>query len=207
MMVKTIHKTNPDYPATLITYLGDQAPASVFVLGNLDILKEKMFALFCSVKCPGNLILQTYELARAWRDAGVAVIGGFHSPMEKECLSFLLRGKQPIVWCPARRLSGKRLPKAYVEPLSEGRLLILSPFGQSVVRATRVTAHVRNEFVATFAARIFFAYATPEGQTEAFCRRVIAWGKPALTFKCPENIHLIAAGALPYEIDGDAVQG
>jgi predicted Rossmann fold nucleotide-binding protein DprA/Smf involved in DNA uptake len=207
MMVKTINKTNPEYPATLITYLGDQAPAPVFAIGNMDILKEKMSALFCSVKCPGNLIMKTYELARAWRDAGVAVIGGFHSPMEKECLSFLLRGKQPIVWCPARRLSGKRLPDAYVEPLSEGRLLILSPFGQSAVRATHMTAHIRNEFVAAFADRIIFVYATPEGQTEVFCRRVIAWGKPVLTFKCQENSNLLASGALPYEMDGDAVQG
>jgi predicted Rossmann fold nucleotide-binding protein DprA/Smf involved in DNA uptake len=199
MMVKTIHKTHPDYPATLITYLGDQAPASVFALGNLYILKEKMSALFCSMKCPGNLILQTFDLARAWRDAGVAIIGGFHSPMEKECLSFLLRGKQPIIWCPARSLPRKRLPKAYVEPLSEGRFLILSPFGESVVRSTRETARVRNEFVAIFADRIFVAYATPEGQTEAFCRKVITWGKPVLTFKCPENARLLAAGAHPYE--------
>jgi len=31
--------------------------------------------------------------ARRMRDEGVTVISGFHSPIEKECLRILLRGK------------------------------------------------------------------------------------------------------------------
>jgi hypothetical protein len=34
--------------------------------------------------------LKTYDLARDLRDADVPVIGGFHTPMEKECLRLLL---------------------------------------------------------------------------------------------------------------------
>ena len=68
---------------------------------SLKILERRLLGLFCSTKCPGDAILQTYDLVRALRDAGVAVIGGFHSPMEKECLDLLLRGNQPIVICPA----------------------------------------------------------------------------------------------------------
>ena len=90
----------------------------------LAIVYQKL-ALFCSVKCPGNLILQTYDLACALRDAGVTVIGGFHSPMEKECLSLLLRGMQPVIICPARSIERLRLPTSWKALLAEDRLLLL----------------------------------------------------------------------------------
>jgi predicted AAA+ superfamily ATPase len=45
-------------------------------------------------------VLRTFALAL--REAGIPVIGGFHAPMEKECLDLLLRGTQPVVICPAR---------------------------------------------------------------------------------------------------------
>src|SRR5438105_10760417 len=90
------------YPHEALRLLGRQAPSAITVRGNFDILDTHKVALFCSVSCPGNLIVQTYDLAVALRLAGVTVIGGFHSPMEKECLSVLLRGTQPVIVCPAR---------------------------------------------------------------------------------------------------------
>src|ERR1039458_8367137 len=92
------------YPTQLRQRLGDHTPAQVSVLGNLEILQTKPVALFCSVKCPGNLILQTYDLAQKWRDQGVTVISGFHSPMERECLNILLRSPHAVIICPARNL-------------------------------------------------------------------------------------------------------
>ena len=79
------------WPQQIEKRLGRESPSRLHFLGNLDILQTKPVALFCSVKCPGNLILQTYDLAQKWRDQGVTVISGFHSPMERECLSILLR--------------------------------------------------------------------------------------------------------------------
>jgi hypothetical protein len=46
-------------------------------------------------------VIATYDAIRELRDAGVIVAGGFHSPMEGECLDFLLCGAQPVVLCPA----------------------------------------------------------------------------------------------------------
>lgn len=157
-----------------------------------------MLALFCSVKCPGNLILKTYDLARQLRDAGTVVISGFHSPMEKECLSLLLRGEQPIIWCLAKRLTPTRLPKEHANALSKSRLLMLSPFGEKIKRADEDTARIRNEFVAALASRVFVAHAASGGKTESFCQKVLGWGKPLLTFKDPNNIALLNLGALPF---------
>ena len=86
-----LDENNPYYPPALSTYLGDRMPKNIAALGDLDLLQREPLALFCSVKCPGHLILQTYDLAQALREAGVAVIGGFHSPVECECLTVLLR--------------------------------------------------------------------------------------------------------------------
>jgi len=198
MTVSSIDRSDARYPSALGIYLGDQAPECIFSLGNLDILRQKPLALFCSVKCPGNLILQIYDLARQLRDAGVAVISGFHSPMERECLSLLLRGKQPVIWCPAKRLTVNRLPKEYAEPISDGRLLMLSPFDEKVKRARQDIARFRNEFVAALADQVFIAYAAPGGKVESFCQKVLGWDKPLLTFNSPINAALLASGARPY---------
>jgi predicted Rossmann fold nucleotide-binding protein DprA/Smf involved in DNA uptake len=180
------------FPAVLKDLLGTRAPESLWALGNLDILRTKPLALFCSRKCPGKLILQTYDLAQKWRDAGTTVVGGFHSPMEQECLKILLRSPHPVVICPARSLP-KRLPAEWKRPLTEGRLLLLSAFSESVRRATEESAHQRNLVVAALADRIFVAYAEPSGKTEFFCREIVAWGRPLITWGGNDN--LVALGA------------
>ena len=79
--------------------------------GNVRLLEVSLTALFCSQRCPGDLILKTYDLARAMRDAGVPIIGGFQTSMEKECLRLLVRGSQPVVVCPARGIDNMRVPR------------------------------------------------------------------------------------------------
>lgn len=180
-------------------HLGKNAPPRVTALGNLDILQTKPVALFCSVKCPGNLILQTYDLAQKWRDQGVTVISGFHSPMERECLNILLRSPHAVIICPARNLP-RRFEPDFKRPLDEGRLLLLSAFPDSIKRPTIETAHQRNRVVAALAERIFVAYAEPGSKTEFFCREVVAWGKPLHTHVGPVNQNLIAIGATPYSL-------
>jgi predicted Rossmann fold nucleotide-binding protein DprA/Smf involved in DNA uptake len=195
MTIIHISRDDPRYPPTLRIH--SHAPASITALGNLDILQRKKLALFCSVKCPGALILQTYDLARALRDEGVTVIGGFHSPMEKECLALLLRGTQPVVICPARSIGRMRIPAEWKAPLAEGRLLLLSPFAEKLRRATAHLAQKRNELVAVLADEVFVAHAAPGSKTEHFCHELLSLDKPLLTLESGENAHLLALGAKP----------
>ena len=185
----------PGYPSSLGRYLGSTAPQTIAALGNLDILHRPAFGMFCSVKCPGNLILQTYDLAQEWREAGVPVIGGFHSPMERECLTILLRGTAPVIVCPARSIEGMRVRSEYKPPLADGRLLLLSPFSPGYGRNTSETSVRRNRFVAALADRVFIAHAAPGSKTEALCREIVEWGKSLYTLPCDDNAHLIALGA------------
>ncbi len=204
MNIAQLRNTESTYPAGLLRYLRGRAPERIFALGNLDILQTRPLAFFCSEKCPGNLILKTYDLARELRDAKVAVISGFHSPMERECFSVLLRGEQPVIWCLARRLAVRRTPREYAAPLADGRLLLLSPFSEKITRATEKTALFRNVFVAALAERIFVAHAVHGSKTEALCRKVLDWRKPLLTFDVPENAALIESGANVLDVQNVA---
>lgn len=164
-------------------------------IGNSRILYNKKIALFCSIKCPGDLILKTYDLAKELRENNVTVASGFHSPMEQECLRILLRGTQPIIICPARSIENMRIPKDWQNALDDNRLLILSPFNKKQKRITVQTAKIRNEFVAAVADKIFVAYAAPNSKTEKLCSTFIDKGKPIYTLNSPANTMLINMGA------------
>lgn len=165
-----IPRDDPRYPARLLQRLGPDAPPELTALGNLGLLSRPMTALFCSARCPGKLILRTYDQAAQWRDAGHCVVSGFHSPVEKECLRILLRGEPPIIICPARGLP-KRIPPDWKKPLADGRLLILSIFPNTESRITADLAARRNELVAALADQVFVAYATPGGRLETSLRK------------------------------------
>jgi len=151
--------------------------------------------LFCSSKCPGGLILQTYEYIRELYEPDLTVVGGFHSPMEMECLTLLLRNKQKVILCPARSIENMRLPLPLKRPLAEGRLLLASPFEKGHRRATEGAAHLRNQFVASISDQIFVAHAAPGSKTEAFCQELLEQGKRLVTLASEHNAALIANGA------------
>ena len=163
--------------------------------GDVSLLQEPLTALLCSNRCPGDLILKTYDLSRAMREAGIPVVGGFQTPMERECLRLLLRGEQPIVVCPARGIEGMRVPRDWRDPLKEGRLLVLSSFPATVRRPTAQSAAQRNDLVANLAQRVFIAHAAPGSKTEAFARKLATSGKPLLTLDSPANANLVGLGA------------
>ena len=169
----------------------------IHVVGNAAALDRPKVALFCSVKCPGKLILDTYDLARRLREQGVTVISGFHSPMEQECLRILLRASHPAIWCLARGLY-RQVPSKPVDcrsAVAAGRLVVVTPFDDNVRRITQETAAARNRFVAGMADAVVVAHAAPGSKMEAICRDILAAGKPLYTFDHPDNAALFSAGA------------
>ena len=172
---------------------------SLAILGDVTILDRPKLALFCSVKCPGKLILDTYDLCQHLRAEGVPVISGFHSPMEQECLRILLRSPNHVILCLARGML-RRIPAKPVDcraAVAEGRLVIVSPFSDKVRQATAKTAMIRNHVVADMAAAVVVAHAAPGSKMEVLCCDLLAAGKPLYTFDSPANAGLIQAGARP----------
>ena len=195
MQISHLTRDQPGYPESLSRYLADEAPQRLTVIGKVELLNHEKLALFCSVKCPGSIILKTYDLARELRERNATVIGGFHSPIEKEVLNVLLRGEGSIILCPARGIEKMRIRREYREPLDKGRLLLLSPFPEKVRRPTAATALFRNRLVAALAERILIAYAAPGSKTEAFPRELLAWHKLLYTLDDPNTANLVELGA------------
>lgn len=197
----TIPQDDPRYPASLNAHLNGLAPASLVALGDPGLLRRRMLALFCSVRCPGSLILQAHDLIRNLRRDDLAFIGGFHTPVEREGLTLLLRDGQSVIICPARNVENLRVRREYREPLQEGQLLLLSPFPEKRRRITSDTALARNRFVAALADAILVLHADPGGKTEGLCQEVLTWCKPLYALEGPANAHLLNLGAKPIGAD------
>jgi predicted Rossmann fold nucleotide-binding protein DprA/Smf involved in DNA uptake len=168
----------PSYPILLPKRLGTEAPAQLWAIGRLDLINTPKTALFCSKRCSGDAILKSMDQAQKWRDRGRCIISGFHSPIEKECLQILLRGRQPIIICPARSVEGIRIPTVWRSAIQEGRLLVLSLFPSAERRMTAKLSDKRNQMVAALADEIYVAHITPGGRIHGLLNQIVKWGIP-----------------------------
>ena len=93
--------------------------------GNKDLLDRPLVAFFASRKATPH----DAQLARQWAESicqtNKVVISGFHSPLEKDILNFLLERKHPVILALGRSIY-KRIPKEYEQPLAEDRMLIVN---------------------------------------------------------------------------------
>jgi predicted Rossmann fold nucleotide-binding protein DprA/Smf involved in DNA uptake len=200
-MTAALTQRSLDFPTPLFRATEGTGFSRFWTIGDVKILNTPLLGLLCSIRCPGRVILQTYDLSRSLRDAGVPVIGGFHSPMEKECLDFLLRGKQPVVVCPARSITNMRIPSAWRKACAEGRLLILSPFAPKHGRISALLAEKRNRFVSLLTDQFFVPYAAPGSKTEQLCQDLLQAGKKIYTFESENEGGIVKAGVMPIAID------
>ena len=190
-----LHRGDPHYPESLAV-LGEAAPEPLFVLGDPALLRLPLLGLFCSVRVPGELVLAGVDAGRRLRAAGVPTLGGFHSPLERELLDWLLRGPAPVVVCPARALHGGRLPARWRRALDERRLLLVSPFERRR-RAGAERALARNRLVAALARRVLVLHASPGGRLLRLTDEIVAWGRPVLCLDSAANRELLLRGATP----------
>lgn len=200
-MASTIIANTPldgDPPRSLVRAIaGVDAVLDLVVMGDVAVLDLPLLGLFSSVRSPGDAILRAYDLARELRDAEVPVVGGFHSPMEKECLDLLLRGRQPVVLCLARSLAGMRIPVVWRPAVAEGRLTVVSGFDDRHRRVTAELAARRNELVAALSTALLALHAAPGGQIERLAGAALAAGLPVFVSLPERAATLVDAGALP----------
>lgn len=130
--------------------------------GNIELLRLNKTAFLCSRKIPASVVLKCYDWAIAQREAGNCVISSFHSRLEKDVLHYLLKGKQPIIVAMARGLKQKLEPELQ-QALHAGRLLIISPFDETVKRVTEKTAAIRNQMMVELADEVVVGFASEGG--------------------------------------------
>lgn len=185
--------------AVLLSHLGKKAPEDLACLGTLELLEGRCLGFLCSARCSGDAILAAYEVSKRLCPVDGAVVGGFHSPMEKQFLEILLVRKVPAVICVPRPLGGMRIPPLWKTAMQEGRLLVLSPVLSGNRRFSRSMAEMRNAIVAAIADPLFVPYAAPGGSIEKLLTICAAWGKRILTVRCNDQAILRAVGAAEIE--------
>jgi predicted Rossmann fold nucleotide-binding protein DprA/Smf involved in DNA uptake len=132
-------------------------------IGNTELVKLPKTAFFCSRKVPASVVLKCYDWATMMREHGECVISGFHSQLEKDVFHFLLKGEQPIILVLGRAMY-KQIPEKFTKPLSENRLLIISPISQNIGRHSEQTIEKRNKYIIDIADKIVFGSLNPQGK-------------------------------------------
>ncbi|MEO8118313.1 MAG: hypothetical protein ABI606_03190 [Rhodoferax sp.] len=131
-------------------------------VGGQALLAQPMTAFFASRQCPGTAIRAAMDWTLQQAKARQVVISGFHSPLEQSVLTVLLQARSPAVAVLTRPVDGAKLPPAWVEPLAQDCMAVVS----SVTAAKRLTvegATLRNAQIAQLATNIVVAYASPGG--------------------------------------------
>ena len=157
---------------------------------NLQLLEESLTAFFCSARCPGDLILETYDLARSMRNSA-----GSKRRWRKNACACCPGATRPVVICLARSIENMPIPRDWQPSLEEERLLILSRFLRHRRRRTAEPAEQRNDLVANLVNQVFMAHAALGGRTEAFARKLVAADKPLLTLNSMANKNLVDMGS------------
>lgn len=152
-------------------------------------------AFFCSRSCPGDIILKAQDWANARGTESAPVIGGFHTPVERDVLRILLRGGAPVIIVIARAVQGYRVPPAIKAAVAAGVARIVSPFPPTQTRTTAVTAEVRNRHILALCERVLIAHAAPGGKTETLANEAASRGLILQTLNSSANVNLVSLGA------------
>lgn len=150
--------------------------ATVDFIGEPGLLSGNLLGLVCSVRCPGKIILETYDFMTNLRKQDITVISGFHSPMERECLNILMKGRARVIVCLARSMKKIRIPSEWKTPVQENRMLLLSMFPSRATRGTAQTAERRNLCVGALAGEVLVPYAATGSRTASLVENFKASG-------------------------------
>jgi predicted Rossmann fold nucleotide-binding protein DprA/Smf involved in DNA uptake len=174
----TVARSQCHWAQQMFARLANNAPSQLWVIGSTEILEARKIGLFCSVGFPGDVSTTAGGAARKLCEEDAAVISGFHSPVEKECLRILLDRNRPLILCPARTIARMRIPRKWKPALEDGRLMILSRFERSPRRVDTSSARRRNELVAALSDEILIIHAEPGGAIERISNLTKAWDIP-----------------------------
>lgn len=95
--------------------------------------------------------------------AGEAIMSGFLSPMERAVFKAGLEHKRPMIWVKPSGLIHQALPHDALAAIDEGRLLIISPFAESIEAPSIRRAAWCNQYVLAHCDRMVIGHLNPGG--------------------------------------------
>lgn len=147
--------------------VGPDLAARIVGAGETALLAEPLLGLIASRECPGHVLLETLALVPEWVKAGRVIVSGFHSPLEQQVLRSVLRRKGRVVKVLARGMTDYRPTAEEREPLTTGRMLVITACPPEVRRTTRDTALARNRLVLALASEIAAPYVADDSPLAA----------------------------------------
>ena len=121
--------------------------------GNKDLLNRRLVAFFASRKATPHDTQLALQWAESICQSDKVVISGFHSPLEKEVLNYLLERHHPVIFALGRALY-KKVPPHLQTAFDEGNLLFISFRGYT--RHSWNSAQQRNWGAAGLADEVYF---------------------------------------------------
>ena len=121
--------------------------------GNKDLLDRELVAFFASRKATPHDTQLALQWAESICQTDKVVISGFHSPLEKEILNYLLERQHPVIIALGRALY-KRISDHLQPHFDEGRVLFVSFRDYS--RHSWNSAQQRNWGAADLANEVYF---------------------------------------------------
>jgi predicted Rossmann fold nucleotide-binding protein DprA/Smf involved in DNA uptake len=140
--------------------IGTELAARIVGAGETALLAEPLLGLIASRECPGHVLLETLARVPEWVQAGRVIVSGFHSPLEQQVLRSVLRRRGRVVKVLARGMSDYRPQPEEREPLTAGRMMVITACPPEVRRTTRETALARNRLVLALAAEAVIPHVT-----------------------------------------------
>ena len=132
-----------------------------FFAGNRDLLKLPLTAFFASRSGDSSGPATDIHPSR-WPNPPAGVISGFLSPMERAVFDACLADGTPLVWILGRGLPAVHGPVIH-RALSAGRLLILTPFDESVRGFSSARAAWCNQYALHLAEKVVVGSLSPGG--------------------------------------------
>lgn len=134
---------------------------SLQTIGNAALLDlPDKVAFLSSRRMSATDVMKCYEWAEKAREGDRCIVSGFQSPLERDVLKFLLRGKVPVIVVLARDLWAD-VPRELRGAMDAGRLLVVSPV--RAARASATTAAARNRWILDHARTLVLGSLDPSG--------------------------------------------
>jgi len=151
----------------MIERVGSQIATRIVGVGETALLTQPLLGLIVSRECPGHVLLETLERVPQWTQTGRVVVSGFHSPLEQQVFTSLLRRQGRVIKVLARGMARYRPRPEEREPLVAGRMLVISASPPTVTRTTRATALERNRLVLALATEVCAPHVAPDSPLAA----------------------------------------
>lgn len=134
----------------------------ITTLGNQELMLREKVAFFASSKTASLSVMPSLDWAsEIAKREDITVCSGFQSPLERDILPYLLRGKCGIIVGLGRGLY-KKIPEEYRDAYASGRVLFVSLQSKNATRPSKAAAERRNQYLADIADLLVFASLSPQ---------------------------------------------